>query len=36
MNATHLMLGRKLGRKSNGIDAWHSNGIIYMVRHDNI
>jgi len=30
MNATHLKLGRKLGRKSNGI----GNGSIYIVRRD--
>ena len=32
MNATHLKLGRKLGKKSNGI----GNGIIYMVRRDSM
>ena len=29
-NATHLKIGRKLCRKSNGV----GNGIIYMVRRD--
>ena len=30
MNATHLKIGRKLCRKSNGV----GNGINYMVRRD--
>jgi len=34
MNATHLKLGRKLYRKSNGIGNGIGIGIIYMVRRD--
>ena len=36
MNATHLKIGRKLGRKLYRKNSSVGNGVIYMVRRDKL